>query len=104
VSDKEICGDTHPGLEWLGGGQELVCSLPPGHRWYHWGGLDGLQPWPRKKGFIHILGPDMLPNDQIGIRPYGGFCTERHLLHGECQLRWRHPGPCASPGKIWKTR
>ena len=104
MSDKEICGDIHHGIECFNNGQEMVCSLPSGHRGYHFGGQDGLQPWPRKKGFIHLPGLPEFPNDQIGIRPHGGFCNGRHVSGTECQLRWRHNGPCAARGKIWKTR
>ena len=102
MSDR-ICGETHPGLEWLDNGQELVCSLPPGHKGYHWGGKDGLQPFPRKRGLIHLPGPEELPNDQIGIRAHGGFCTNRHPVKGECDLRFNHPGCHARRGAIWKT-
>jgi hypothetical protein len=100
----DICGETHPGLRWLDDGAELVCSLPAGHRGLHWGGKDGMQPWPRKKGFIHLPGPEELPNEAIGIRPYQGFCTNKHPLFGECDLRFRHPGPHARRGKIWHAK
>lgn len=103
--DRSICGDIHAGLEWLANGQEWVCTLPPGHRGYHWGGgNDGMQPWPRRKGFIHLPGPEELPNEAIGIRPYGWFCTNKHDAFGECDLRFRHPGPHARRGKIWAAR
>jgi hypothetical protein len=92
MSATAICGSTHPGLDWFKGGAEMVCDLPPGHRGYHW---FEFQPWPRKRGFIHLPGPDELPNDQIGIRPHGGFCNN-------CDLRWNHPGPHARRGRIWK--
>jgi len=96
---KELCGDEHPGLEWFKGGGKLVCDLPAGHRGYHW--FD-MQPWPRKRGLIHLPGLPELPNDQIGIRPYGGFCTNKHPVKGECDLRWGHPGCHARRGRIWK--
>lgn len=99
---REICGATHPGLDWLDGGAELVCGLLSGHAGYHWGARDGLQPFPRKRGLIHLPGPEELPNELIGIRPHGGFCTNKHALKGECDLRFRHPGPHARRGKIWK--
>ena len=100
---EQICGDTHPGLEWLDGGAMMICTLPPGHRGYHFGGgSGGIQPWPRKKGFIHLPGPEEVPNELIGIRPLSGFCTNKHPVKGECDLRFRHPGPHARRGKIWK--
>lgn len=97
-----ICGEKHPGLDWLDGGAELVCGLHPGHKGYHWGARDGMQPFPRKKGFVHLPGPEELPNDHVGIRPYGGFCTNKHPVHGECDLRWHHPGAHARKGRIWR--
>ena len=104
MSATTICGAEHPGLEWLAGGATMVCTLPEGHRGLHWGGRDGLQPWPRKLGLIHLPGPQELPNDQIGIRPMGGFCNEKHAIHGECDLRWSHNGPHARRGKIWEAK
>jgi hypothetical protein len=100
---KEICGATHPGLEWLGNGEELICSLPEGHRGYCWGGRDGMQPFPRRRGFIHLPGPEQLPNAEIGIRPMSGFCNNRHPVHGECDLRWHHKGAHARRGAIWRA-
>jgi hypothetical protein len=104
VSDDNICGDRHPGLAWLDEGREMVCSLSPGHRGLHWGGRDGMQPWPRRKGLIHWPGPEELPNDAIGIRPYGGFCINKHPTYGECDLRFKHAGPHARRGKIWVAK
>lgn len=103
MSATALCGSEHPGLAWLDGGATMICTLPPGHRGYHFGGgSGGIQPWPRKKGFIHLPGLPELPNELIGIRAHGGFCNGKHPTHGECSLRWRHPGPCANRGHIWK--
>jgi hypothetical protein len=102
MSATTICGDTHTGLGWLDGGATMVCSLPTGHRGMHWGGKDGLQPWPVKKGFIHLPGPEQLENELIGIRPHGGFCSNRSQTGLECDLRWGHPGVHARRGHIWR--
>lgn len=105
MSSENICGDRHPGHSWLNDGEEMTCTLPPGHRGYHWGGgNDSMQPWPRKRGLIYLPGPEELPNEAIGIRPFGGFCPERHPVHGECNLRHQHPGPHARQGAIWRQR
>ena len=103
MSATALCGSEHRGLDWLDGGATMVCTLPVGHRGYHWGGKDGLQPWPKKRGLIHLPGPEEFPNDKIGIRPNGGFCPHKHPRHGECDLRFNHPGCHARRGAIWKT-
>jgi hypothetical protein len=104
MSDYVICGTEHPGLPWLDNGAKMHCTLPAGHRGYCWGGRDGMQPWPRRRGFIHLPGPEELANELVGIRPYQGFCTAKHPAHGECDLRFKHPGAHARRGKIWHAK
>lgn len=87
--------------------QTLTCELHAGHAGYHW---RGVQPWPDPDPSPSATGAfQMLSNDRIGIRPYGGFCNQKTLVNSglnnerlvDCMLRWQHPGPCAAPGLLW---